>query len=173
MSPNATMSVLWNATRDLHHACEQHPVGAAMAAGTPPAAWYADWLMALRQLHEVVDATLPPALGRVGRLTDDLLAGAVPAQLSEAAQVYAATLTNEPALAGAAYVLTGAHLMGGEIMRRRLAGFATRHLEWEDRKDGLAWLKPVRERADIAQQARDCFAVLLAIMDEIAARHPQ
>lgn len=173
MSPNATMSVLWNATRDLHHACEQHVVGAAMAAGTPPPAWYADWLQALHQLHEVVDTTLPPALGRVDRLNADLLAGGLTAHLSPVAAAYAATLTDEPALAGAAYVLTGAHLMGGEVMRRRLDGFPTSHLEWEDRRDGLAWLKPVRERAEISQQARDCFAALLAIMDEIAARHLQ
>lgn len=169
---SATMSVLWNATRDLHHACEQHPVGAAMAAGTPPPQWYADWLMALRQLHVIVDAVLPEALGRVERLDADLLTGGLTAHLSGAAADYAATLTDALALDGASYVLTGAHLMGGEIMRRRLAGFATSHLEWADRKDGLAWLKPVRERAEIAQQARDCFAALLAIMDEIAARHP-
>jgi hypothetical protein len=168
-----TPGVLWNATRDLHHACEAHPVGAAMASGTPPAAWYADWLMALRQLHAVVDTALPAALGRVERLDADLLAGGLFAHPSRAAANYAATLTTEPTLAAAAYVLTGAHLMGGEIMRRRLAGFPTSHLEWDDRKDGLAWLKPVRERADIAQEARDCFAALLAIMDEIAARHSQ
>ena len=169
----ATMSVLWNATRDLHHACEQHPVGGAMALGAPLPVWYADWLMALKQLHEVVDAVLPAELGRVERLNADLQAGGLVAHRSDAAAVYATTLTTEQALAGAAYVLTGAHLMGGEIMRKRLANFATTHLEWEDRKAGIAWLKPIRERADIAQDARNCFAALLAIMDEIQARHPQ
>jgi hypothetical protein len=27
------MKPLWEITRDLHHACEEHPVGAAMIAG--------------------------------------------------------------------------------------------------------------------------------------------
>jgi len=172
-APTTQMSALWTATRDLHHACEQHVVGGAMAVGTPPVAWYADWLMALRQLHEVVDVTLPAELSRVDRLTADLLATGEPAHFSPVAAAYSETLTDELSLAGAAYVLTGAHLMGGEIMRKRLAGFPTKHLEWEDRKVGIAWLKPVRERLEIAESARNCFAALLSIMDEIAARHPQ
>jgi hypothetical protein len=81
--------------------------------------------------------------------------------------VYAYTLDNEKRIAGAAYVLTGAHLMGGEIMRRRLAGFPTTHLEWDDRKAALAALQQYRHREDIAQEARDCFMALLAVMDEI------
>lgn len=173
MNPHVTISPLWAATRDLHHACEQNPVGAAMAAGTPPMAWYVDWLMALRQLHEVVDAALPKDLGRVERLTADLIDSNVPAHVSAVAARYGKTLLDEKALAGAAYVLTGAHLMGGEIMRKRLAGYPTSHLEWDDRKLGLAWLKPVRERLEIAEPARNCFAALLGIMDEIHARRPQ
>ena len=169
---HAKVSVLWEATRDLHHACEAHPVGAAMAAGTPPEAWYACWVTALHQLHQVVDGTLPPTLNRVGRLEADIAASSLQQPLQAAAR-YAASLTTEPALAGAAYVLIGAHLMGGEIMRRRLLGFPTAHLEWDDRKDGLAWLKIARDRGEVAQEARDCFAALLAVMDETQQRYPQ
>lgn len=165
-----TPGILWEATRDLHHACEQHQVGAALATGSPPVAWYADWLMALRQLHEVVDKNLPESLGRVERLTLDLMAVGVASNLSPAAHAYSKTLTTEVALDGAAYVLTGAHLMGGEVMRRRLAGFPTEHLEWEDRKIGLGWLKPVRERVELSESARACFGALLAIMTEIQER---
>lgn len=173
MNPNFTPSPLWLATRDLHHACEAHPVGGAMAVGQPPPLWYAHWLRALRQLHYDVDVTLPVELGRVDRLTDDLNTLALRTKDVDAATAYAATLTTPDALDGAAYVLTGAHLMGGEIMRRRLTGYPTRHLEWDDRKVGLAWLKAVREREELAQQARDCFAALLAIMDEIVLKHPK
>ena len=42
---------------------------------------------------------------------------------------------------GAIYVLTGAHLMGGEIVCRRLEGYPTNHLEWDDRQASLAELK--------------------------------
>lgn len=72
--------------------------------------------------------------------------------------------------AGAGYVLTGAHLMGGEIMRRRLDGFPTKRLEWDDRKAALAVLQSMRGRDDLADAARACFSALLASMDEIHAR---
>ena len=69
-------------------------------------------------------------------------------------------------------LLTGAHLMGGEIMRRRLEGYPTRHLEWDDRKEALAVLQGYRTRDDITEEARDCFKALLAIMDEIKQLYP-
>ena len=89
---------------------------------------------------------------------------------TEAAARYVETLTDERAIAGAGYVLTGAHLMGGEIMRRRLDGFPTQHLEWDDRKAALAVLQSMRGRDDLADAARACFSALLASMDEIHAR---
>jgi hypothetical protein len=57
--------------------------------------------------------------------------------------------------------------MGGEIMRRRLEGFPTLHLEWDDRKEAIAVLQTYRTRDDITQEARDCFQALLNVMDEI------
>lgn len=164
---------LWEATRDLHHACEAHPVGAAMASGKPPHAWYARWVKALLQIHERLDPTIAPTVRRCAGLAADLAAlggDAIPE--STAAQDYADSLNDELALAGAAYVLTGAHLMGGEIMRRRLEGYPTQHLVWEDRKAALAALGQLRERIDIVEPARACFAALLAIMDEIHRHEP-
>lgn len=158
---------LWTATRDMHHACEHHIVGAAMAQGMPPIEWYAKWLMAINQLHAVVDPTIPAELGRVERLERDIAACGMPVAVSLAATEFANSLVTACDFAGAAYVLTGAHLMGGEIMRKRLVGYPTAHLEWEDRKAGLAWLKPMRERVDISTEARNCFSALLKIMDEI------
>lgn len=161
------MGPLWEATRDLHHACEAHPVGAAMSSGNPPIHWYAQWLDALRTIHAVVDPTLPAVLHRVERVERDTASMQLQVPRNTAAIAYADSLKTDAEIAGAAYVLTGAHLMGGEIMRRRLIGFPTAHLEWDDRKAALAELKTLRERGDIVEPARACFAALLAVMDEI------
>lgn len=165
------MTPLWESTRDLHHACEEHPVGAAMASGTPPATWYVDWLGALQQIHCVVDPDMPDMLWRAERLRSDTEAlGLKPLELAATSEYTQRLLTDANARAGAAYVLTGAHLMGGEIMRRRLQGYPTKHLEWDDRKEALAGLKALREAEGIAEAARGCFYALLQIMDEILAR---
>ena len=164
---------LWEATRDMHHACEAHAVGAAMASGNPPRQWYAAWLTALHQIHGALDASLPEPLRRVDLLALDMAAMGLPTAPLKAAADYAAQLGNEAALAGAGYVLTGAHLMGGEIMRRRLEGFPTQHLTWRDRKLALVDLQAMRARKGIAPDALACFAALLAVMDEIEANWPQ
>jgi len=164
------MKPLWEATRDLHHACEEHPVGAAMASGKPPLEWYAQWVLALLQIHSRLDPHLPETVHRGDRLLADLLSMDVDIDPLESAAAYAATMDDEKRIAGAAYVLTGAHLMGGEVMRRRLDGYPTSHLEWDDRKAALAVLQDFRSREDIVQEARDCFAALLAVMDEIKGK---
>jgi heme oxygenase len=166
-------SKLWNATRDLHHACEQHPVGGVMAVGKPPKIWYRAWLQVLLQLHEVVDQHLPSTVHRVERIQRDISALNITVEPVQAAQQYAATLTNAMAIGGAAYVLTGAHLMGGEIMRRRLEGFPTEHLCWDSRPEALKCLTQLRESPDVIQPARDCFQALLDSMDEILRKYPQ
>lgn len=166
-----TTKPLWEETRDLHHACEQHLIGRAMSLGNPPRAWYAEWLVALRQIHSAVDAHAPAVVGRVDRLTQDIEAMGMETQPLAAAEAYVQTLCDRNAIDGAVYVLTGAHLMGGEIMRRRLERFPTNHLEWDDRKEALAVLQTYRTRDDITQQARDCFQALLNVMDEIKDRY--
>lgn len=169
-----SLGPLWETTRDLHHACEAHPVGAAMASGQPPRHWYALWIKALLGIHDRVDPSISPVVRRRAGLTADLEAmGGDSVPEVQAARDYADSLNDELALAGAAYVLTGAHLMGGEIMRRRLAGFPTQHLTWEDRKTALAELGQLRQRPDIVEPARACFEALLAIMDEIQSSEDQ
>lgn len=148
-------------------------MGGAMATGKPPRHWYAAWIRALLQIHTRIDPTVSPVVHRCDNLRADLEAlGGDAVPHSAAAQAYVDLLTDEVALAGAAYVLTGAHLMGGEIMRRRLDGYPTRHLEWDDRKAALVELGFLRQRPDIVEAARACFGALLAIMDEIHARDP-
>jgi heme oxygenase len=164
---------LWNATRDLHHACEQHPVGGVMAVGKPPVIWYRAWLQVLLQLHEVVDQHLPETVHRVSRIKQDIKVLNIAIEPIKIAEIYANTLTNPTAISGAAYVLTGAHLMGGEIMRRRLEGFPTEHLSWDSRPEALKCLTVLRESPDVIQPARDCFQALLDSMDEILEKFPQ
>lgn len=163
---------LWEETRELHHACEQHAVGGAMATGKPPRIWYAAWLVALEQIHSVIDKHMPDILNRTDRLIEDINEMQFDLPKLEQATVYTDSLTDEKKIAGAAYVLTGAHLMGGEIMRRRLEGFPTKHLEWDDRKEAIGILQTYRTRDDIGEEAKDCFKALLDIMDDIEAHYP-
>lgn len=163
---------LWEETRELHHACEQHAVGGAMATGKPLRIWYAAWLVALHQIHSIIDPHMPGVLNRTDRLIKDINIMEFELPKLEAAKVYTRSLIDEKRIAGAAYVLTGAHLMGGEIMRRRLEGFPTNHLEWTDRKEAIGILQQYRTRDDIGEEAKDCFRALLAVMDEIQTLYP-
>lgn len=167
---------LWEYTRDLHHACEAHTVGGAMASGTPPRHWYAAWCVALYQIHSVIDHYCDPMLRRAPQALNDFADSFDNYEpfinWNDAATEYAKQLDTPEKIDGAIYVLTGAHLMGGEIMRRRLIGYPTTHLEWQDRKAAIAILQQYRLRDDIGEEARDCFKALLAIMDEIEQRYP-
>lgn len=163
---------LWEETRDLHHACEQHDVGGAMATGKPPRIWYAAWLRALFQIHNTLDLHAPSEIVRVFELLEDMSCMDIMVRELRSANEYIKTLDNPKAIDGAIYVLTGAHLMGGEIMRRRLEHFPTKHLEWKDRKASIAVLQTYRTRNDITEEARACFQALLNIMDEILLLYP-
>lgn len=163
---------LWEATRDLHHACEAHPVGGAMAAGTPSPLWYAGWLNVLLDIHMAIDPHLPEQVHRVERIKQDIESLGVSVPRIKAATEYANTLNNNMSITGAAYVMTGAHLMGGEIMRRRLQDFPTAHLCWDDRKEALKCLTLLRDSPGVIEPARLCFKALLSSMDEIYELYP-
>lgn len=158
---------LWENTRELHHACEEHVVGKAMSSGKPPIDWYASWLKALLEIHSVIDQHMPACVGRVDRLKADIEECGNVGFVPKSAIEYALSLTTNEDIEGAAYVLTGAHLMGGEIMRRRLEGYPTQHLQWEDRKESLEYLVSLREREDLTNSAKRCFFALLSVMDDI------
>jgi len=163
---------LWEYTRDLHHACEDHLVGAAMSTGNPPRIWYAAWLKALYQIHLVLDKNCEQLISRSIEIKQDIEFMDIEIPELNTATSFVEQLDNSKKIDGAIYVLTGAHLMGGEIMRRRLVDFPTKHLEWEDRKKSIAILQNYRTRDDIGDEARGCFAALLSIMDEILERYP-
>lgn len=151
-------------TRELHHAAERHPIGAAMAAGDVDAQVWADWLGALLVVHTKLDPMLPPACGRVAALLEDL-AGSPSARPNRAAQGYAEALADP---VGAAYVFTGAHLMGGAVIEKRIAGrLPCAHLRWGDRQAALQAWRPLRECHEREDDARLAFQAVIDIMDEI------
>jgi len=156
---------LWEQTREWHHACEEHAVGGAMATGKPPREWYASWLAALLVIHRKIDDGMPECARRADQIEEDLA-------LMDVEYIYPQSATDwaedDPiTLEGFRYVLTGAHLMGGELMRRRLEGFPTAHLLWEDRKVSLAYLQSLRDREELVGGAIECFKLLLSCMDDI------
>ncbi|MEI2420222.1 hypothetical protein V6O07_08105, partial [Arthrospira platensis SPKY2] len=55
---------LYESTRHLHHACEQHPLGQKMARSTVNPQEWADWLAGMATLHTVIDRPLPLHLHR-------------------------------------------------------------------------------------------------------------
>jgi len=161
---------LYDGTKALHHACEQHPVGQRMSDGSVTPQEWADWLWAFRELHFVVDSALPAHMSRRAVLTADL--SVLPdARPSSAAKRFAISLLGYEAV-GAAYVLHGAHRSGGRVMAPKMAkrGLPTLHTCYRDPDAVRAWVDSVRGRADAVQQARDTFGCLLAVMDEIEGR---
>lgn len=164
---------LYAATRDLHHACEAHPVGQRMSAGTVTPQEWADWLAAFRAIHRVIDPHLPLHLTRVALLDADLAAmqaeHGVTGREPEAARRFAYWLTTEDARLGAAYVLHGAHRRGGAVLIKTMASlrYVTGHVVYPLPSEAEAFVKNMRERADLAEPATATFRALLAVMDEI------
>jgi heme oxygenase len=158
---------LRDATRELHHAAERHAVGSAMSAGTIGPQRWSDWLGALLVVHGIIDPSLPAPLRRAEAVARDLnrLAGYPPRWCASAAR-YAVGANHE----AAAYVFTGAHLMGGAIMARKLGDrLPCEHLAWHDRASAVRLWEPLRERADLVLPAREAFGAILHIMDEIVS----
>jgi len=168
---------LYEATRDLHHACEAHPVGQRMnppgqgRAPTITRQEWADWLAAFRALHAVVDAGLPAHMSRDAALAADLAMLPRP-HVSRAAQRFAADLADAEETGGAAYVLHGAHRSGGRMLAPKMAklGLPTHHVIYADPDAAQDIVRGWRGRTEWAEQARATFDCLLAVMDEIEAR---
>lgn len=160
-------SFLSEHTQQLHAACEQHPVGEAMAAGNPPELWYAGWLRALHTIHSVIDPYTPQCAQRTAQLDRDLSNYPATPQIEKAAQ-FAMNLVDPLHIEGAVYVLLGAHLMGGEVLKRRLQGYPTEHLTWQDRRESLEYLDTLRNRRELLPGATQCFQSILEIMEEIS-----
>jgi len=165
------MTTLYEATRDLHHACEAHAVGQRMTAGTVTRQEWADWLAAFRAVHVVIDPHHPAHMARLALLDADLALLPAPRD-GQAADMLAATLTTPTSIAAAAYVLHGAHRRGGRVLASTMgkAGLPTAHVIYPLPAEVETLVKALRDRADLADGARAVFAGLLAVMDEIEAR---
>jgi len=168
------MNNLYHATTDLHHDAEKHPFGVRMAEGTLSRQEWTDWLGAMGQLHLVLDPYLPPSLKRMHDLHMDqlLMLPLVPHYSLEAAET-ASRLCEPELIGGLAYILSGANLRGGQVIRKRLMplGFPCHHLTFEsDANAADAWLKKLREATELRVGAQEAFRAVLKIMDEIDAR---
>ena len=165
---------LKQATKDLHHAAEAHPIGKAMANGTITPEWWADWISALYVIHSVIDPKLPESMRRTEQLRRDLEEVAADWILPEAAINYARDLITRAQIEGAAYVFTGAHLMGGAITAKAVGDrLPTHHLQWEDRQAAVRDWKPLRENVGIQKEAVAGFQAVLDILREILANRAQ
>jgi hypothetical protein len=166
---------LWQATRDLHHQAEAHPLARAMITGTiTPQAW-TDWLQAHLSIQLALDPYLPPAVRRADALAMDLLALLpVEARPSPAAAAFATTLTDTVSIFGAAYLTIGAHRRGGRVIEKalRAAGrdLPSQHTSFEDGAAAEAFVKQLREIPALVPGARRAFTALTSVMDEIVAR---
>lgn len=165
--------MLYDATKDMHHACERHPVGQRMQEGSVSRQEWADWLWAFRVLHSVVDAALPAHMARDAALSADLATLPRP-RVSPSALRFAADLADAEASVGAAYVLHGAHCSGGRVLAPKMAkrGLPTLHVVYADPDETMTCIRLWRSRAEWTTQARETFLRLLAVMDEIEARGP-
>jgi heme oxygenase len=171
-----TLGALHAATRDLHHAVEQTAFGQAMASGQISEQAWTDWLQALRVLHTRVDPFAPPVLRRADEVMQDIVEmhgrGLKP-RLLLSPQKFIERADDEQSCLGAVYVLGGAHVMGGALIAKRVAGrLPTAHLVYNDdgRRVAVAAVKELRDRDELAPAARACFAALIEIGNEIEAR---
>jgi len=163
---------LYESTRDLHHACEQHPIGASMSAGTVSDQVWCDWLGALDTIHSEIDLWIPTYVQVSGELTLDLM-DMLPLRPrpTMAADHFAASLVDVERVCGAAYVLIGAHRRGGQMMERSFAQagrtLPNRHVRFHDPVAAEAFVKQLRLKGVLANASRETFRCLLDVMDEI------
>lgn len=166
------MTNLYEATKDMHHACESHAVGSRMSKGNVMPQEWADWLWAFQRLHEVVDGSLPTHMSRKLLLTADLSV-LPPPIVSVAAEKFASDLMAMADVTGAAYVLHGAHRSGGRVLAPILVkrGLPCAHICYSHPEEVQAWVREIRNNGNAAKLARQTFECLLSVMDEIQGRY--
>lgn len=166
---------LREATRDIHHAAEQSPFGQRLVRGAVTPQEWLDLCGAYLEVHCVIDRWCPPYASRTGELMIDVCAAApLSPTFNASAASWAAHLeyATPAEIAGAHYVLIGAHLMGGSQIRSRLpAGYPCQHLYFRGPFSGHAgaWVKMLRECSALAPFARIAFGQVMKIMAEIEA----
>jgi len=160
---------LYTATREYHHACEEHPIGQKMAIGAITRVEWAYWLHALQVLHWGADGLLPDHMRRDLMFRADLsVLPRVPK--SPAAQALLDDLGTVNSRMGLAYVLHGAHVSGGRVLAPKMAkrGLPTGHVCYRHPDQVRGWVSEMRGRGELAPAAKAAFCCLLGVMDEIS-----
>jgi hypothetical protein len=170
-----SLGPLHAATRDLHHAVEQTALGRAMADGSVSEQDWADWLLALFIIHSFVDKKAPPVLRRTVQVRRDIefmQERGVWSTVTSAPWKFTQGLQDDNDFEGAIYVLAGAHVMGGALIRKRIGDrLPSEHLFFDEdaRRGAVAEVRLFRDRPELAQGARNCFQALLDTAREIEA----
>jgi len=164
----------YEATKETHHDAEQTPFGQEYSKGTLSRQSYTDWIFLQLTIHSLLDPLVPYYVQRAPYLMQDL-AELLPCQgrsLKAAEELVKPFFTDVPAWAlSAAYILNGAHLRGGQVVRKTLepAGFPTHHLDFEDEAKAREWLRQQREHTHLAETDVLFFKGMIKAMDEIYA----
>jgi hypothetical protein len=147
-----------------------HIVGASMSDGTISSQWWADWIKVLYEFHSVIDGPKDQDnLSRCLELEVDIKGCSVTPRYNYVAEELKTKLRISDRMQEAGrYVLTGAHLMGGAVTKKRIGGrLPTAHLQFGHRKNLMKTWTPYRQRVDLTEEARMIFQYLLWSMDEI------
>lgn len=169
------MGPLWQATRDLHHKAEGHPVAKRMVDGSITAQEWADWLHAMWMIHTALDPHLPLCARRADAFAADLLdlLPVVP-HASRRTKAYARSLVTVMDIFGAAYITVGAHRRGGRVIKKAMEtqglDLPHRHIEFDQPQDVERLIDRWRDRVELAGGARAAFQALYDVMDEIEGR---
>ena len=169
------MGPLWEATRDLHHRAEQHPVAKRMVDGTITPQEWADWLHAMWSIHAAIDPHLPLCARRADAFALDLFELLpVSSTHSTVAAAYAASLTTIPDIFGAAYITIGAHRRGGRVVERAMREHGVHlphhHIEFSEPRAVEQLINQWRIQPSLEAGARRAFSALYNVMEEIEGR---
>jgi len=169
------MGPLWEATRDLHHRAEEHPVAKRMVNGTITPQEWADWLHAMWLIHAAIDPHLPPCARRADAFATDLLELLpVCSNHSDVASSYADSLKTIPDIFGAAYITVGAHRRGGRVVERAMKEHGIHlphhHIEFDEPKSVEKLINQWRSAPSLENGARRAFSALYNVMEEIEGR---
>lgn len=170
---------LYEATLKTHHQAQVHPFGKRMAGGNISQQEWCDWLGAMAQLYQKLDTYLPPFLKRSPDLFLDL-AQLLPLQAhrSKAVDDYIQSFSSPDDLkviGGLAYLMTGANLRGGQLIRKKLdpKGYPCNFMNFTtaNQEEAENWLRKMREFSEFGESTNQAFEMLAAVMDEIEARY--
>lgn len=169
------MGPLWQATRDLHHKAEGHPVAKRMVDGTITVQEWADWLHALWIIHTALDPHMPACAERADAFVKDLAAllPVIPND-SHAARAFARSLDTVHDILGAAYITIGAHRRGGRVIEKALLSAGVHlphnHIKFDDPQAVEGLINEWRDMVSLASGASRAFATLYEVMEEIESR---